>query len=574
MILLRMKSSKREGSAMMGAYSKWSSEKLGLASIDGKVMANAASSSNTKPEETFTTRPSQSSPVGDPVSCAMQFVKCRLLDLRSNQEKAESDLKDASILSIAAAPFYNNLGVLAFHRRKFAVASLYFLKASQENQKLRQSISSHVSTDSRRHLPESVVDISTDVTYNMGLQMLMLGQFEGALRCFQDVTFKQPAGLLGSSLAMAHLRLAESRLAVYCSRIAAIASSPLGPRSSTPPPNSNHSTVPLRSASPAAPGSSTSSSAPYSTNSNGSASTASKSKSISEIFRGGFLRLPRIRCTEHDSLLDSAYQAANTALLLFERYGRAGVPPPTCRLVTGQKDSSTAFALADRSLLTSRDYVLRVYTHVLLGWMALECGNFAKAIENTNSAIHAHSELESNAVGSSVSVQQLSNTEKTELDHYFFLAHLYQAEAETRLGNLDGALSALSNAPTHLDKYPLLPSTLPQAHKSAPTTAGQMTSHATTYSSSSSSSSSTITGTHAMGSVSPKTALLCNMAAVYIVKKDFAQAQKLLSQALTQFPNLLPAVALQIYLELSVGNVELAVRLMCDFRVQELLCIR
>ena len=109
----------------------------------------------------------------------------------------------------------------------------------------------------------------------------------------------------------------------------------------------------------------------------------------------------------------------------------------------------------------------------------------------------------------------------------------------------------------HLSRFPLLPSTHPYGNSSA---------HPETI---------YTTGTLALGAaVPPKLALLCNMAAVYIIKKDTAQAQRLLSQALLQNPNLLPAVALQAYLELAAGNVDIAVRLMCDFRVQDLLCIR
>lgn len=265
-----------------------------------------------------------------------------------------------------------------------------------------------------------------------------------------------------------------------------------------------------------------------------------------------------------------ASQAANTALLLFERFGRAGTPAPVLRGPTAHKDASNNFTLTDRSHLTARDYLMRVYTHVLLTWISLENGNIVKALEHVGLAIATHTELESSTVTAAANSQQLSASEKSELDHYFFLAHLYKAEAELRSGNIDAALAGLTAAPIHLAKYPLIPYTHPYAHRSnkdilamtnppqTPQTGSPTLSHATVHT----------------GPISSKTALLCNMAAVYLVKKDLAQAQKLLSQVLTQSPNLLPAVALQIYLELCVGNVELAVRLMCDFRVQDLLCIR
>lgn len=638
MILLKIKSSKREVSAMMSAYSKWQQDKLNIGPAGEGVRLNASESPSS---ETGAPRASTSSPsasadfTAEPINSAIQFVKSRLLDLRSNQDKAEADLKSASVVSISAAPFYNSMGVLAFHKRKFAVSSLYFLKASQENQKLRQSTWSQVLSDSRKKLPESVPDISTDVTYNMGLQMLLLGQFESAMRCFQEVLDRITTGSSSScSPALVHLRLSEAQLAVYSARMSeqvdcsigagarasnspdlnlssfnshtsgSLASSTSSGSSSYHTANtSTHTTQSSTSGDKTLIASSSSSvepSAPSSDSSVAGKDTSNQvSKTASDILReGGWLKMPRLCGVEQDPLLDSALQNASTAYLLFERFGKSGVSPPTSfgsRGATGinaivsavaAQNHTAHFALIDRSQLTPRDFLLRLYTQVLLAWMCLENDNLTKALEWTAGARQSHSELESLHPGvhsSSSSVgdggTSFTASEKAEFDHYFFLAHLYQAEAELRLGNITGALTALETAPALLAKYPLLPalhspytSVVDPNPAISSATGGSKSSGPT--SSPSPSHSIPTTGTSAVSIVPPKVALLCNMAAVWIVKKDLAQAQKLVSQALTQVPHLLPAVALQVYLELAAGNTEVAVRLMCEYRVHDLLLVR
>lgn len=566
MILLKIKSSKREISAMMSAYSKWQQEKLNVGSTaDGETVVSRPSSSSPGSATDFT---------AEPINCAIHFVKSRLLDLRSNQDKAESDLKSASVISISAAPFYNSLGVLAFHKRKFAVSSLYFLKASQENQKLRQSTWPQVLADSRKSLPESVPDISTDVTYNMGLQMLLLGQFESAMRCFEEVQDRIAAGGSAScSPALLQLRLAEAQLAVYCAKVSEFAESGL-----------THAAQPSESDASTSSESSTTA----------KSTTKSVTKTASEVLReGGWLKLPRISGIKKDPLLESALQCATTAFLLFERFGKSGVPAPTsfgsrgavgigAIAAAAAASHSAQFSLLDRAQLTHRDYLLRVYVQVMLAWMSLESDNLTKALEWATGARQAHSELESalHSTGASTALNDgttsFTTSEKAEFDHYYFLAHLYHAEAELRLGNVAGALTVLEATPAHLAKYPLVPAT--QSPYSPILDASVASSNArpamTNASSSVSSATLPAAGTAAISIVPPKVALLCNMAAVWIVKKDLAQAQKLVSQALTQVPHLLPAISLQIYLELAAGNTEVAVRLMCDYRVHDLVCVR
>lgn len=559
MILLKIKSSKREISAMMSAYSKWQQEKLNTTSgVESEATAPRPSSSSPGPVTDFT---------AEPINCAIQFVKSRLLDLRSNQDKAESDLKAASVISVSAAPFYNSLGVLAFHKRKFAVSSLYFLKASQENQKLRQSTWPQVLADSRKTLPESVPDISADVTYNMGTQMLLLGQFESAMRCFQEVQDRIAAGGSAScSPALLQLRLAEAQLAVYCAKVSEHAESVL-----------IHSSQ----------NSESTESDPSSSDAPAKAKPNNVVKTASEVLRdGGWLKMPRISEIKKDPLLEMAIQGATTAFLLFERFGKSGVPAPTsfgsrgavgigAIAVAAASNNLAQFALLDRLQLTHRDYLLRVYVQVLLSWMSLESDNLTKALEWATGARQAHSELESalHSTGASSALNDgstsFTTSEKAEFDHYYFLAHLYQAEAELRLGNIAAALSVLEATPAHLAKYPLLPAT--QLAYSVNNDAAAATSSAKP---ATSSATLPAAGTAAISIVPPKVALLCNMAAIWIVKKDLAQAQKLVSQALTTVPHLLPAIALQIYLELAAGNTEVAVRLMCDYRIHDLLCIR
>lgn len=532
---------------MMGAFAKWVAAKEALLPQDP---------SGKKQDATGEEKPREVNPSEHFIHASMQFVKSRLLDLRSNQDKAETDLKDPpSLMSATPAAFYNNLGVLAFHRHKFAVASLYFLKASQENQKSRQSALSQAVSDSRRHLPDAIGDYATEVTYNMGLQMLLLGQFDGALRCFQDVIDK-PNPATACSPAMAHLRLAEAQLAVYCNKLAAQASSsPSRPHSPSP-----LGTPPPTSTSPAPVSPSSSSPAPQTAPTPASSSTGTvkpPSKTTSELFReGGQFKLQRIRSAELDTLLDGASNSLMTAALLFERYGRSGAPVPTA----ASRANAQPGPVVDRTQLTSRDILVKLYVNVLLAWACMESGNHVKAKEWCLAGVAAYNELDTPSSSPLVSWAQFTTQEKAQFDHYYFLAHLYHAEAELRLGGTDSALAILQDAPAHLAKYPLQPSTHPSGGGLQSTTAPKP--------------SDAQKGTHAMGVVPPKTAVLCNMAAVYIVKKDLVQAQKLISQALTQHPNLLPAVALQIWLELAVGNIEMAARLMCDFRVQDLLCLR
>lgn len=621
MILVKIKSSKREVSAMMSAYSKWQQDKFssGNTGEGGKLSALAGSSepSSSKPSTGASSTSADFS--AEPINCAIQFVKSRLLDLRSNQDKAESDLKAASVISVSAAPFYNSLGVLAFHKRKFAVSSLYFLKASQENQKLRQSTWPQVLSDSRKCLPESVPDISTDVTYNMGLQMLLLGQFESAVRCFEEVLDRIAAGGSAScSPALLQLRLAEAQLAVYCAKLSeqvnagvsgfnrsgtSLSGSNSHPQNGSPASASSTSSFHTATTSSSAQyssandrNSSISSSSEHSAPSDsGNISSSDLSKKPNELLvEGGWLRVPRLTNLKTDPLLESATQRATTAFLLFERFGKSGVHAPTSsRGTTGigavvaaaAHNNSAQFAMLDRSQATPRDYLLRLYVQVLLSWMSLEGENPTKALEWATGARQVHSELETalpgaHTVGTSSALNEgttsFSTSEKAEFDHYFFLAHIYQAEAELKLGNVSGALAVLEAAPAHLAKYPLIPATnspySPAQDISSPT-ATRSTSAA--HSPSAVSSATTgAAGTAAISAVPPKVALICNMAAIWIVKKDLAQAQKLVSQALNQVPHLLPAVALQVYLELAAGNTEVAARLMSDYRVNDLICIR
>lgn len=585
MILLRIKSSKREVSAMMSAYSKWQLVKMGTNESTISSASDAskdASSSSALP----------STAIADPINCATQFVKSRLLALRSNPDKSEADLKTAAAISVAPGPFYNDLGVLAFHKRRYAAASLYFLKASQANQKLRQSIWPQVTADSRKHLQASVPNITIDVSYNMGLQMLLLGQYEGAIKSFKEVVDKyMSGGYVNCSPAILLLRLSEAQLALYCSKMTEAVENMA---SEDPTKKSGTSSTSARS----------DSTEPESSSSSSSSNRLEKPirKSPAQVLReGGLFQFPRMSSVDIDPVLNSAIENANMSFMLLLRFGKSGTAPPASSYGRGVGSGSYAaqqatqnYALVDHNQLTPRDYLLKIYVQVILAWMSLETENLAKAIEYAAGARQDHAEFESSGFFSSATASAsnlggngdfsaFTASEKAQFDHYYFLAHLYHAEAELRLGNVQAALAGLEATPTHLSKFPLLAPTHTPLHPLdtgppiAPSSIASATSSAAASSSSSSSSSSVPSPSAtslAPAAVSPKVALLCNMAAVWIVKKDFAQAQKLVMQALTQAPHFLPAVSLQVYLELASGHVEVAVRLMSDNRVSDLLARR
>ncbi|KAJ3091107.1 hypothetical protein HK102_001693 [Quaeritorhiza haematococci] len=90
--------------------------------------------------------------------------------------------------------YYNNLGCLHFHERKYMASALFFSKALQVNQAhldymARESGSSVDGPlgDTSSSLLANLFDVSPVITYNVGLQFLLARKFDIAYRCFKNV---------------------------------------------------------------------------------------------------------------------------------------------------------------------------------------------------------------------------------------------------------------------------------------------------------------------------------------------------------------------------------------------------
>jgi hypothetical protein len=69
-----------------------------------------------------------------PTQGVIQMLKSRLLDIRRNQNKAEEDMRDEPATALYhPAAYQNNMGVLMFHKKKFAAALTHFLQAAEQN---------------------------------------------------------------------------------------------------------------------------------------------------------------------------------------------------------------------------------------------------------------------------------------------------------------------------------------------------------------------------------------------------------------------------------------------------------
>lgn len=375
---------------------------------------------------------------------AAQVVKSRLLNLRNNQEKAEKELNEQYIKELSPSLYYNNLGVIEFHRKNYLQAAINFFTAYEENFKLK-SLSKEGSL-----FPYPYLDIKYGVIYNIGVQMLLLGQ-STAKACFKYLSKKQRF----SNNPIIWLRLAESDIQMYLSKI-----TPKQPQ-----------------------------------------------YSVDQIYReGGKIQINTKHpySPEADQLLNQISKYVITALLLLERYGKL---PNHSYSIPNIANEKQAFL---------KEYVQKVYCYIILSWISLEQKDFIKAREYAINVRNLQKD-KSDFTGSTQAIEY-------QLNHYFFLAQLYLGEAELRIGNVQESLKILSEQPAISD----------------------------------------------INSINPKAILYCNLATVYIMKGDFAQAQQLLSQSLALSPSLSSAKILQVYFELRQGNSEMAVRLLRDYRINEL----
>ena len=126
-----MKISKREATSMMVTLSKWEA----FRNEHIKIIDKNYASSETESVQNDVKKPKYL----NATHVAVQVVKARLLDLRNNQEKAEKELNEQYIKELSPSLYYNNLGVIEFHRKNYQQAALLFYAAYEENLKLKTS---------------------------------------------------------------------------------------------------------------------------------------------------------------------------------------------------------------------------------------------------------------------------------------------------------------------------------------------------------------------------------------------------------------------------------------------------
>lgn len=197
-----MKLSKREVSAMMISLSKWDTFRNEyIQIIDPKQSSLAKSQSDSPDSEKKAKYPTST-------HAAVQFVKARLLDLRNSQDKAESELKESFVRDINPSLYFNNLGVVEFHRKNYMLAASYFNNAYEETRKSKES------QKEVPHFHYPYVHVKYGILYNMGVQALMLGQ-PSAKQCFKYLSTKPTF----SNNPIIWIRLAESDIQMYLSKI-------------------------------------------------------------------------------------------------------------------------------------------------------------------------------------------------------------------------------------------------------------------------------------------------------------------------------------------------------------------
>ncbi|XP_049848631.1 uncharacterized protein LOC126315424 [Schistocerca gregaria] len=355
--------------------------------------------------------------------CLTLFLKSRLFDLEQNFSRAESELSKVVLNSSNAVPYYNNLGVIACHQKRYAAASIYFHKAFQETQKVSAQTpsKSHTKPFINQHLIGIVI-------YNLGLQMHMLCKYEEAFELFkQSLKFDSLSSYLRG---MTFLRLSEATIQIY-----------------------------LAEKCPAA-----------------------QAYTIPEICRTGgrtrvFNSIPRSSKT--DKLLRSSTYYLNTAFILLQslcllRDKKTTVQPdrlPNVGLLNSPSDDFTPSI--------ERLRFVCIYCQALLSWIFLEAESFEKARQCALQALKLKelyflaqkSEPQKNQTTTSEKIvaQPTTSTSSDErltsqlspnhlcdspqIDCLSFSIYVYLAESELRLGNLNSALDILQSIPKRTDVH-------------------------------------------------------------------------------------------------------------------------
>lgn len=198
-----MKLSKREVSAMMISLSKWDSfRKEHIQVIDPNMEVEPQSATEGQESEKKTKYPTRT-------HAAVQLIKARLLDLRNSQDKADTELKEAYVRELCPSLYFNNLGVIEFHRKNYTLAATHFNYAYEETKKLKNSLLEV----KKFHYPYQHVKYG--ILYNMAVQALMLGQSE-AKACFKYLSTKPGY----STNPIIWIRLAESEIQRYLAKTA------------------------------------------------------------------------------------------------------------------------------------------------------------------------------------------------------------------------------------------------------------------------------------------------------------------------------------------------------------------
>jgi len=136
------------------------------------------------------------------VSAIVTMLKARLLDIRHNQKKAEEDvIADPAVFNVYKQAYLNNLGVLAFHRKRVAAAFTYFTHAAQVPavagslkpllliSKLGSPRVASAASTGKSKRPRLIYsdDSSAEIAFNSGIQLIALKRFADAKKCFEYV---------------------------------------------------------------------------------------------------------------------------------------------------------------------------------------------------------------------------------------------------------------------------------------------------------------------------------------------------------------------------------------------------